>query len=902
MWSDISISARAKWVLLAYVLIGSAFAHLLTIPEIVKSGLSLPTWLIIPYFCGELVKSAFHPLGISSHSRERSAILSLFLGIYSLVVGSFLLDLMSLQVITKNLHFVILTLTFVSLIYETLRRHTEKPSAARTLSRADIVAIAFCLLASSIPASLSRSVFPFPYGTIEVISIPFEQYQPAIRFMENGYLQHFRVYDYVLLGFCSQLFNIDPLSFIWTATFLMMAIYSLGFYIFAFSVSRNRVVALLAALVGSFLNMNVFRDTPTLFKSNVFLYIFFAPALYLSYQSISRKRYKTKDVILTLLLLGTVVVFYTFMMNSEIWRVFVPANLQSPEEWWSHVWIPSTVVSTAPLLLALVYLSKSAPEGHFLRDNAPLMTLIIFLYIALINPENIAFIFFILAFVGIFCATKNTRTRLLLYIFVAGVLIFVLFQHYAVALPVLNPISSIFFPSFASPLDAISFSSRFEWLFTVNLTKAMSILFIVGVFTTAVSYKRENLLMISGLSLALLLYFFPETFSYRVYREISLMMAYVISFGLWSVFKRVLSPVNRRRKYVSFVVSTLAITLLVPNLIVPVYQRHYESLLGKSMTTDYEYTAARWLLENAPENTLLISDFSTMELLAPLSNKMLPIGRMYLIRGLSVEDLQFIKYIKDKLSPTYVSRDLGNGSSLSWTNYEWGEGQVQVLTEHIDQGEANNESQKIEVIPGDYSWVGIVHKIEKEQDWSNASSIYLHWFGRNTGNEWQVLLVAPDDLNYFYFDFYDDFSGWREIAVKLSEFHEVGNPSWQTTSYIAIRSRNPNYESWHLGSIGLKHVDSLNITYSDVRYLEQKIDTTDSRYCQYLNIACEKNPILIILTARTIKWIEQKEITEEWYPIEGPVDPTYVELFRNCALLEHIYSQEGKIYIFRVKT
>jgi hypothetical protein len=899
MWqSDNFLSI--KWVLLIYVILGSVLTHILILPELAKSILSLPVWLIVPYFFGELIKLALHRFKIDFHVDKGLTILSLFLGIYSIVVSSFLLDLLGLQIITENLHFVILSLTFIYMTYDTLKHHKVKVMVVPNSYKTDMLAIVFCLLVSLIPALVNRSVFAFPYGTIETISIPFEQYQPALRFLAHGYLQHPRIYDYVSLGFSSQLFNIDPMSFIWSASFLMMAIFSVGLFLFASTISRSRAIGLLTALVGSFLNMNVFRDIPTLFKANVFLYIFLAPALYLSFQNASRKEYKTKDVLSTLLLLGTVASFFIYMLNSQLWRFLIPANLQNPGEWWSHVWMPSIVVSTAPVFFALLYLSRFGRERSFLSDNAPLVALLIFLCLSMNDAENIAFVFFILAFIGIYCIAKNNRIRLLLYVFVVGVLVFVLFQHYVIALPVSNPISSIIFASFTqAESEAISFSSRFEWLLEINMTSVMNAFLMLGIVATVLSRKRENLLVISAFSLALFLYFFPETFAYRFYREVSIMMACVIAVGLMSMFKILVR--RRWSKYSKIVLSTLVIALLIPNLVIPVYQRSYESLLGQSMVSDNEYSAARWIMENMPENTLVISDYATMELLAPLSNKMLPVARMYLVQGLSTEDLQVVWYIKNKLSPTLASQNVWDGRDLFWAPYKWGEGNTDVLTEHVDQGPVNNESQKIEVVQGNYSWIGITHRFETQQDWSNSSSLYLYWFGENTGNKWQIILAAPNDSNWFGFDFYDDFAGWKNMDIQLSDFYQVGSPSLETISYMAIRSDNPNHETWLLGSLSLNHPESTNITYSDILYLRQKIDIADERYAQFANIPYENNTILIILTERTVKWIEQEGINEVWYPVEGPVDPRYVEPFMNCSFLEPVYSSQGELYIFRVK-
>jgi len=730
-----------EWIFLVYIVLGSAFCHLLPLPELVKSILSLPAWLIIPYFLGKIVKLCLQRARVF-HVAHRTIVLTLILGVYSLIVSVFLLDLLGLSFILKNLHILILSITFVRLTYETLIKK-EGDCPIITFHKLDMLAIVFSLLVSFIPAVISRSVFPFPYGTIETISIPMEQYQPALRFMEYGYIQHYRVYDYVSLGFCSQLFNIDPLSFIWSATFLMMAIFSVGLYLFSFSLFKSRWVALMTVLIGSFLNMNVFRDIPTLFRSNVFMYVFLALALFLSYQSISRKDYKIKDVAITLTLLGAIIFLYIYLIESDIWLRFAPTNLQYIREWRSHVWIPIVLVTSAPVLFIMGHLSNFlAKKNTFMGDNLLLLMLILFFYLALMDSECIAFILFIVAFVCLHFISVNRKTSIALHFFVAIVFTFILFQRYVAELPFSNPISSVIFPEFAKTLEPMPFLSRFQWLFEINLTLTLRIILLLGVAVTLLCSKRENLLAVSAFSLALFFYFFPEAYAYRFFKEVTVTMACVMSVGLNYVFNAL---VNRRNFYTAIIFSSLIVALLIPNLIIPVYQRHYNSSLGQYIISSYEYDAAKWLRENTPENSLIISDYVTMQLMSPLSNKMLPIPRSYRIQALNYSDQQAVLYIKNMLSG--------------------------------------------------------------------------------------------------YFD---------------------------------------------------------NITLC-ARYLIEKMDSADKRYCESVNIAWNQSNVLIILTSRTIKWLEQQGTAEIWLPPDEPVDPKFLRLFQESNSLELIYSYETKIYIFRVK-
>jgi hypothetical protein len=302
-----------------------------------------------------------------------------------------------------------------------------------------------------------------------------------------------------------------------------------------------------------------------------------------------------------------------------------------------------------------------------------------------------------------------------------------------------------------------------------------------------------------------------------------------------------------------------------------------------------------------PENTLIISDYVTMQLMSPLSNKMLPTPRSFMIQTLSYDEQQTISYIKNMLSGYFNNITLWNtAQSDFWSAYAFGKGNIGV---NIDYNkEMNNNTLRIEVTQGNYHCVGVRHIFDNKQDWREVAFIYFYWCGKNTGNEWQLIIAAPDDTNWFAFNFNDDFVGWRRIQIPLSQFGQVGHPDWKQVSYIAIRSFNPDpNNSWLLGEIGLCYLKALKLSKENIFYLIKKIDTADKRYCESVNIAWNQSNVLIILTSRTIKWLEQQDIAEIWFPPGESVDPKYLRLFQESNLLELIYSYETKIYIFRVK-
>jgi hypothetical protein len=886
-----------EWILFLYVVLGFAISHLLPVPEITKSILSLPAWLIIPYFFGSCLRIVLRRLRIDSFCGFEAGVFSLLFGVYLLIVVTFLLDLLGLSIILANLYLLVLATALVYLVYKTFKKVDDNFLITSSICKRYIPILLFCVLVSLIPAMIKVSVSPFPYGTIETISIPSEQYQPALRFMEYGYLQHYRIYDYVSLGFSSQLFNIDPLSFVWSSTFLISAIFSFGLYLFSYVISKRQSFALFTVLIGSFLNMNVFRDIPLLFRANIFFYVFLPFILYLSYKNISKKEYQIKSVIVALIIFSAVTIFYVYLFESNIWLAFVPKDLAYPQEWQSHVWIPTVVATTAPVLLIIGYFSKFfANKNNFLSDNALLFMFIPFFFLVFQDIESIAFILFVFVFILLFLMAKNKKTRLVLYAFVGFVLVFVLIQNYVVAIGVSNPISSIILPSYSSSTDFMPFSLRFNWLFVVNLPLTLAILLVLGIAVSIGSKRKEDIFVLSAFALALFLYLFPETFAYRFYKELSIVMAFVMAIGVWRIF---CALPDLRKRYSTLIFSALIIILLLPSLIAPVYTRYYQSTMGLSIVSSSEYSAAQWLKQNTPENVLLVSDFETMTLMAPLSNKMLPIDRNYLVEALNTNSIQTLWLIKNMLSPAYLNYSLKNASEPQfWNAYSFGKGSIDIRTENTTQLD-NNTS--INIIEGSESVAGVLHKFEAEQNWSNASGLYISWYGKNTNATWQICVAAPDDSNWFSFNFIDNFVGWANISAPFNAFSKVGSTNWATVSYIAIRTSNAAPNNWALGDVGLSYIASLNINSDSIDYLRKNIVSTEQRYCEQTGLSLDNTTVLIILTSRTIQWVKQEGISQIISTLNGPVDNSSLELFNKTSCLQQIYSENNYIYVFEAR-
>ena len=439
------------------------------------------------------------------------------------------------------------------------------------------------------------------------------------------------------------------------------------------------------------------------------------------------------------------------------------------------------------------------------------------------------------------------------------------------------------------------FSLRFSWIFNINLSLPLVLLLILGTAICFISKRKDYLLVGSAFLVALFLYLFPESYAYRFYKELTVVMAFVMAVGIWRLYVAIS---NLRKKHSAIILSVLIVVLLLPSLITPVFTR-YQTSLGQSLIIEHEYSAAQWLKQNTPENSIIVSDFETIELLGTLSNRLLPIDRSYIIAGLNEESIQTLWHIKNMFGVNYVNSTLENeNASQFWDAYSFGKGSIDIDPTNITQPD-NNKAVKI--IEGNKSVAGLIHKFTTIQNWSDASALYIKWFGQNTNSIWQVCVAASDDSNWFAFNFVDNFTGWTNISVSFKSFSKVGSPNWDMVSYIAIRTSNALPYSWSLGDVGLSYLTSLNINPEEINYLKNHITSTEQRYCQQTGLSTDNVTILIILTSRTIQWVKQDGISQAITPLKDPVDNSYLDLIKKTTCLEEIYSLNNEIYIYQVK-
>ena len=559
------------------------------------------------------------------------------------------------------------------------------------------------------------------------------------------------------------------------------------------------------------------------------------------------------------------------------------------------------VISTALVSVLVIVLSKLVSKrSEFFSKNSPFLVFSIFFFLVFLDSESYAFILFALLFIFLFMITEHRKGRWLVYVFLAFAAVFILFQRYVSQISILSPITSFILPAYSSNIESTSFLSRFSWLFerNYNLDLILVVLLISGIAFSLISKKKEVLFVLSLFFLGLFLYFFPEAFAYRFYREVTIFMAFIITMGLWAIFKHI---VDLKKKHATMIFSVLIVVILLPSLVTPVYQRYYQSSLGQPIVTDYEYAASDWLKANTTENSLIISDFTTMQLVGSLSDRMLPINRNLNVETLRDSDVQKLWGIKNLWEYSSYNYSIINASATEpfWKTYGFGSGLNAIYVS--DASTQSNSSLQISTGVGNQSTVGIIHKFDTPMNWSNVTNIYLNWDGKNTGAIWQICIAAPDDSNWFAFSFTDNFLGWQLIEVPLAFFSKVGVPNWSTVFYIAARTTSNIDSSWTLGDVGLNYSTlSFSLNSADVSSFEANVSSTDVRYMERTGMSMKDMPIYFVLTPQTIEWFKQSTLSGVVDVKTISIDPNDLALFLANPNLELVYSYRTAFYIFRV--
>jgi len=607
--------------------------------------LSLPSFIIIPYLFGKSVIMSLDKflwkLGLFPSDLFSLFIFSWILGSYLAGTLAGLLTLIHFPVLVKNLSFLILAFSGLTIAYKWLKKDTSK-NVFRVNIKIPLLVL-FIIFMASTPVIIIKFYRPFPQALLKNIHMDSLWVQTAYRMLCSGYLEPEIRWPNTLFPYITlSLFRVEPLHFLWSAPFALAVIFAFGLFSFSYALSKKTEVALLSVLFGMFINIHVGWPGQFIlhFKDCQILYAIFPFVLYSIYKKTIEIESRPIMHFKGLALLSAIL-FSTFIALEKVYVLVSDPN-------WQYFCV-SVIKPISMVILPFLGIFASLRLKDRVRRG---LFLLIFMYSITFyfwhSEEALLYTLVMLLFVFICDIVQDKRGRSFVWALAFTAFIYIYMQWIGIFHVPNIPISGIWNPQIVRA-DIDVFNVK-RICFNFANRAILRVLMVIGGVFTLTSKKRENLIAVAMLAATLLIYFSPEYHTIRAYKEYSPFMAYILSFSIYSIYQRLNVFQLKSRPKLNRVLSTLMIVLIVVSIL-PILDDPLQEACSRwsssEYVADYEYKTANWIKENLPENTLVVSDYRTMLLMDSLGNKIWVTGKGMHAQSLgSNESKQAINIIK----------------------------------------------------------------------------------------------------------------------------------------------------------------------------------------------------------------------------------------------------------------
>lgn len=597
--------------------------YLIELPQLVKSILALPGIVIVPLLVGKSIEDTMRWFVVK---RNRDVITlsyyvrNWFLGAYFMGCVGVVLQLSRLTIILKNVYLLFIVIILTDLVYDRLTslrnvcRHEEVMHRLISKLKKHSPLLLVCSF-SIIPFLVKLPSLSPPLTVSGGWMDPVIQTQPSYRLLEKGFMDlSMRWPDYYFLAMTYPIFNVDPLFLSWSGTLLLTIIYSAGLYLMIYKLSNDVLLSTLTGITGIFLNAPTgLGGIVYHFKTNSMLYAMYPWVLLLVYEDQKDRGCKIKAVLKTLsmaVFLFTTLVFFSHIITK------VAGSLGWEYETACYVIRPLTVMS-----FPLIGLFLSFRPGDFCV-NVPLLFTILAVTYSFHEHCSLLYVSGIFVFIFSLQLVKEKWGKNIAMFFSFFVFLFILLRWAGPLENLRFPISNLLL----SPADNSLPDFQFKRIvFHSGNQKIFRFLTLLGGVLLFFSQGFNDLLALSMLSWSFLVFYFPDFWTVRGLGLLTPFMAFSISKAILPIsgtLKKIADGSTAktvRVRVFSGLCVFLIIIVLMPSLMQPLFNRF--SITPCSCLADYEYDAAVWLRENTKETEVILSDYWTMMLLNPISNK-----------------------------------------------------------------------------------------------------------------------------------------------------------------------------------------------------------------------------------------------------------------------------------------
>jgi hypothetical protein len=116
------------------------------------------------------------------------------------------------------------------------------------------------------------------------------------------------------------------------------------------------------------------------------------------------------------------------------------------------------------------------------------------------------------------------------------------------------------------------------------------------------------------------------------------------------------------------------------------------------------------------------------------------------------------------------------------------------------------DSLRVAIQNGSYERFTLRHEYDENQDWSKMNYMTMEWYGSASGNNINIVVDGGSvNPNAFVYHFEDDFVGWKETVIPLSQFTvEIGTPDWSSVKILMLQFQHGFQPgNWYLDRISL---------------------------------------------------------------------------------------------------
>ncbi len=620
---------------LAYLLPSIALANWLPVAEALKAALALPAFALVPLLIGHALLR-YSPLAddVVAIAGPARALVEWLAGSLALVTLAFALYFGGQMVALQHIGWLALGLAVVAA--GAGLRVADEP-LPRRVDIGLLLVLAAALLLSMTPKIMAAQTTPFPLLGDNFLDA-FHFAQPASRLIDHGYLTlENRSHPpglVILTSVQSQLYNVQPLSFLWMGPFLLFAVFGAGLLLWGKAISRRWTTALLVTAVGLFVLTGnaAFSGTPLALRSNRLLFSVFPLALYLMHRLVDDQSTSRRAKIEALIALQGVIGVLFLIMNSLGMETRMPIMLG------------------AAAVLGFLLMQANQRRWHW--TGMPALFAVIVGFQVFHVYEGPVYLTGMIVY-GLALALRGARLEETITAGVcASVAGFFLLQYVdIVSFPSGFSLSSAVFGSTYENIS-FSFAQRVTLLDSV-LSPFVIVLMLLGAvacFTKRAGPAGRAVLMAAAIMFAV--YLLPDAFAYRTNKGMVPFLAFLVVAGadsIGSYARQALRwltsdvPLVQEMAQLGLVAAVLPV-LLLPFLddITPLPFRTHNSVIA-----DVEYELADWFAQHTDENVRIISDYQTMFVLSSLSNKVSLSERRYLPSEMTEPGREQMYYIKE---------------------------------------------------------------------------------------------------------------------------------------------------------------------------------------------------------------------------------------------------------------